>query len=118
MAKKSPSRAVASAERQLDTLNSLVARITEKSDAATEVARQSEGDTRNELARNFMRWYFVILLLLLVGAPIYNLVAHQVTGDDQLNLAPIDIIQTYTSVVGPLFGFVIAYYFKNKNDNN
>ncbi len=118
MAKKVSPRTIATAERTLERFDTLKDDLAKKDVEALKRASQAEGDTRNELARNFMRWYFWILVLLLVGIPVYNLVAHQVTGDDAYMLTPVDMIQTYTSVVGPLFGFVIAYYFKNKNDNN
>lgn len=79
-------------------------------------AQANDADTRQKIARQFVTIYFVILALIVVGAPTYNLIAFKVTGGNNLQIKLGDIMQTYAAVVGPTLGFVIGYYFKSKND--
>jgi hypothetical protein len=77
-----------------------------------------EADTRRRIAERFVILYFVILIILTIGVPIYNLVAFRIGNHDQsLQIGLRDILQTYSAIVGPTLGFVIAYYFKSKNEN-
>jgi hypothetical protein len=77
-----------------------------------------EADTRRKIAERFVLLYFALLIILTIGIPIYNLVAFRVGDQEQsLQLSLSDILQTYSAIVGPTLGFVIAYYFKSKNDN-
>lgn len=80
-------------------------------DTATDDSR-----TRQQIAKIFVYIYFALLTLIIIGAPVYNIVAIRVTGRNDLVIPLTDIIQTYSAVVGPTLGFVIAYYFKSKND--
>jgi type VI protein secretion system component VasF len=76
-----------------------------------------EADTRRKLAERFLWAYFALLFILIVGIPIYNLVAYRVADQEQSLQIPLsDILQTYSAIVGPTLGFVIAYYFKSKNE--
>lgn len=76
---------------------------------------KTEAETRKKLAIRFIFWYFMILLVILIGVPIYNGIVHQITPDNKpLILSVTALLQVYSSVVGPLAGFVIAYYFKNR----
>jgi len=77
----------------------------------------TDEDTRQRIAKLFVIVYFILLGLLILGVPIYNLIAFHITKSDKsLQISLTDIIQTYSAVVGPTLGFVIAYYFKSKND--
>lgn len=76
--------------------------------------RKEEAKTRHQLARMFIVWYFFLLFLIFVGAPIYNAWIAQQNFDKALFLNIKELLQVYSSVVGPLAGFVIAYYFKNR----
>ena len=73
--------------------------------------------TRQRIARQFVTIYFALLALLLIGIPIYNIVVIRVTQQPDLVIQLTDIVQTYSAVVGPTLGFVIAYYFKSKSDS-
>ena len=75
-----------------------------------------DGITRQEIAKLVTYLYFGILILVIVGIPVYNLVAFSVTNGDTYKFDLIDVLQGYQAVVGTLVGFVIAYYFKEKND--
>jgi hypothetical protein len=94
----------ASADQQERGASSLLELEPEKRDA----------DTRQKIAKLFIIWYFALLLAILIGMPIYNLVAFATTGNEDLFVNMKDVLQVYSSIVGPLAGFVIAYYFKNK----
>jgi hypothetical protein len=77
-----------------------------------------DDDTRQWIARLFIILYFILLATLLIGIPIYNLIAYRITGSaDTLQIKLSDIVQTYSAVVGPTLGFVVAYYFKSRNEN-
>jgi len=79
-------------------------------------AKELEGRTRHEIAKLVTWLYFSILLVVIVGIPVYNLVAQTVTHTDSYKIGLLDTLQGYQSVVGTLVGFVIAYYFKEKSD--
>lgn len=78
----------------------------------------TEADTRKIIAQRFVMAYFGLMGLLIIGVPIYNLVAFHISGDQKILQIPLaDILQTYSAIVGPALGFVIAYYFKNKHES-
>ena len=105
-----------------DTLRSLDTVATQQKLEASELryppTEITEADTRKKIAQRFVFAYFGIMLILIIGVPVYNLFAIRV--DDKQDLLIInlsDILQTYSAIVGPALGFVIAYYFKNKNES-
>lgn len=106
--------------KQIQDLNSQVRkqeRSAEVFDAASQL-KQSDSTTRQRIARLFVVAYFILLGLILIGVPIYNLIAYHATRDAKsLQVSLTDTIQTYSAVVGPTLGFVVAYYFKSKNEN-
>lgn len=75
--------------------------------SASEKQILDESQKRGEIAQYFVRGYFYLLTLIILGIPLYNLYAEQTI---QLDLA--EILQGYSAIIGPLIGFVIAYYFK------
>jgi len=78
---------------------------------------QADVGTRQRIATIFVIAYFSLLLLLIISVPIYNLVAYHVGNREKTLQIPLgDILQTYSAIVGPALGFVIAYYFKSKNE--
>jgi formate hydrogenlyase subunit 3/multisubunit Na+/H+ antiporter MnhD subunit len=100
--------------KKLDEQSEGSERVKTAADIKQEIAR-SEAETRRKLATRFIAFYFGILVLILVGIPLYNGFMHQHTPDSQsLMLNVKEILQIYSSIVGPLAGFVIAYYFKNR----
>jgi len=82
----------------------------------TEALDREDSLTRQRIARQFVTIYFALLGLLLVGIPIYNIAVIRITQQTDLVIKLTDIVQTYSAVVGPTLGFVIAYYFKSKSD--
>lgn len=66
--------------------------------------------SRAKIALLFVRWYFGLILLILLGVPIYNLIIGSKTG---LELSS-TIAQIGTLLGSPL-GFVVGYYFKEQN---
>jgi len=77
---------------------------------------QRDNETRQEVAKKFVKYYFVILILIIVGVPTYNYLVYRSARSIDLLLPLKDIILTYSAVVGPTLGLVVAYYFKTKND--
>lgn len=79
---------------------------------------RSDTTTRQTIAKYFVFTYFALLALILLGVPLYDLIAYHLTHDvKSLQLSLTDVIQTYSAVAGPTLGFVIAYYFKSRNEN-
>lgn len=77
----------------------------------------TEADTRKKIAERFVIAYFILLGLLIIVVPVYNLVSFKIAGEQKILQIPLgDILQTYSAIVGPVLGFVIAYYFKTKNE--
>lgn len=79
-------------------------------------SQEREDETRHEVTRKFVRFYFGILVLIIVGVPIYNLGIATWTDKSDLIIPFKDAILTYSAVVGPTFGLVVAYYFKTSRD--
>lgn len=86
------------------------------SDELKERIQERESDTRQRIAILFVYIYFALLTIILVGMPLYNLLVYQLTHNKDLIIPVTDMVQTYSAVVGPTLGFVIAYYFKNKGE--
>jgi hypothetical protein len=103
-------------ELQLDSqIEPLQEQSLEQGQVAQALAQPTETDTRNELAKNIAKYYFGILVLIIIGVPVYNLLVMYL--NQPTNIISIkDAILTYSAVIGPTFGLVIAYYFKSKND--
>lgn len=77
---------------------------------------KSEGETRQSLAKFFVYSFFLILVLILICVPLYNFLIYVETGSAELRLDLNDLLLTYSSVVGPILGFVIGYYFKSRGE--
>lgn len=75
-----------------------------------------DDQTRKEVALRFVKYYFLILILIVIGVPVYNLVVAANNYSDAIIIPLKDTVLTYSAVVGPTLGLVIAYYFKSKGD--
>lgn len=101
-------------DKKLDT-------IEEQKDTQAEIAAKlasgtRDDETRQEVAKKFVRYYFEILLLIIIGIPIYNLVVYRLSQSTELAIPFKDAILTYSAIVGPTLGLVVAYYFESKKD--
>lgn len=72
-------------------------------------------ETRQEVAKKFVKYYFFILLMILVVVPLYNYYCFKQFRNTDLLVPLKDMILTYSAVVGPTLGLVVAYYFKNSD---
>lgn len=79
-------------------------------------SREKEDDTRQDVTRKFVRYYFGILIAIIAGVPLYNLAMMYIMGKPDLLIPLKDAILTYSAVVGPTFGLVVAYYFKTTKE--
>jgi hypothetical protein len=68
-------------------------------------------ETRSTIALTFTKWYFGLILMVLIGVPVYNLF---VEGEQILNVE--DVLSTLTAAIGVPFGFVVGYYFKGSEE--
>lgn len=76
---------------------------------------EKEQDTRQEIARWFVLGFFALLFLILVCTPLYNFLVLSEFDEDSLTINLNDLLLTYSSILGPILGFVIGYYFKSKD---
>lgn len=79
---------------------------------------EKDDDTRQQVAKKFVRYYFELLTLIIVGIPIYNILVFRLTGSNELTIPFKDAILTYSAVVGPTVGLVVAYYFESKGKSS
>lgn len=63
--------------------------------------------SRSKIAFKFVRWYFALILLLIVGVPLYNSYIHKAV---QLDLGK--MLDQIGTLLGTPLGFVVGYYFK------
>ena len=76
-----------------------------------------EGQTRSEIAREFVKLYFRILVIILVVVPTYNVGVLAFSSNNTELLLPLkDILLTFSAAIGPALGLVVAYYFKSSNN--
>lgn len=103
------------ADRKLDVLEEL---REDQSQTGAQIvsSAQKDDDTRQEVARKFVKYYFVLLTLIIVGVPTYNAVMYGLAHNNDLAISLKDAILTYSAVVGPTVGLVVAYYFKTKHE--
>jgi hypothetical protein len=83
---------------------------------AIETGKQKDDSTRQEVAKKFVRYYFLLLTLIIIGVPAYNAVMYSMVHTNELSVSLKDAILTYSAVVGPTVGLVVAYYFKTKQE--
>lgn len=77
---------------------------------------EKDDDTRQEVAKKFVRYYFILLTLIIVGVPAYNAIMYALVHNSSLSISLKDAVLTYSAVVGPTVGLVVAYYFKTKQE--
>jgi hypothetical protein len=76
--------------------------------------REHEDKTRSSVAICFTLGYFFLLLIALVGTPVYDailMVKYGLTDPSQL-LQVKDVLLTVAGIIGGPIGFVVGYYFK------
>jgi cytochrome c-type biogenesis protein CcmH/NrfG len=95
-------------EREFSTLK--------EAQQAIATGQEKDDDTRQEVARKFVRYYFLLLMLIIIGVPAYNMGMYMLVGNNDLAISFKDAILTYSAVVGPTVGLVVAYYFKSKQE--
>lgn len=94
--------------------------------------KRNDSGTRQKIANRFVMFYFGLLAVIILLVPLYNYFAFKqemkysdvtfatsastYTQPEPLRISLSDLIQTYSAIAGPTLGFVIAYYFKSKND--
>lgn len=80
-------------------------------------SQEKDDNTRQDVARKFVRYYFGILIGIVALVPAYNLASYALFHDPSLLIPFKDAILTYSAVVGPTFGLVVAYYFKTSKQD-
>lgn len=65
--------------------------------------------TRSTIALYVVKAYFILIGIVLVGVPIYNIA---ITGSTIDSLSVKDILSMLSGIISGPFGFVVGYYFK------
>lgn len=73
--------------------------------------QRHKDETRAMIAKTFTCGFFIIVAIILVGIPIYNLYAPSQNVMDVK-----DMLIAVSSVIGGPFGFVVGYYFKGSEE--
>lgn len=69
---------------------------------------------RDFIVRVMVVFYVVLMILILVGVPAYNLWGTILTnGNPAVTLDLVTVLTAVGSTVGTLLGFIVGYYFKN-----
>lgn len=80
--------------------------------------KQHKDKTRSAIALIFTWGYFGIILIGLVGVPVYNFLIIYFLPQGQLPTLDLkDVILTIGGILGSTFGFVLGYYFKGIEEN-
>lgn len=78
-------------------------------------AKQHKAQTQSDLAKMFIGWYFIILIVILVYVPAHNyVVTKYLEGAGDL-LSARDAFMMVSSTVTPILAFVLGHYFKGKD---
>ena len=88
----------------------------EEAQAAIASGRRKDDETRQEVARKFVKYYFLLMTVIIIGVPAYNAGMFAILRTNELEIPFKDAILTYSAVVGPTVGLVVAYYFKSKQE--
>jgi len=80
--------------------------------------KKHKAQTQSDLAKNFIRWYFATILLVLLYIPVYNAIAQTYFADGDGNITLINVKDVFMMVSGaitPILAFVLGHYFKGKD---
>lgn len=67
-------------------------------------------ESRSRIAFLFVKWYFAFIILIIIGAPAYNMIIGNAV---QLDVSK--LLNQIATLLGTPLGFVVGYYFKEKN---
>ncbi len=80
-----------------------------------------DGESRLAITRLFLKWFFFLIIWAFVFAATYNfLVAyinHRIPGAALPYVEILNAVSLITTTLSSGVGFVIGYYFKNKEEN-
>lgn len=67
--------------------------------------------TRSKIAFVVVRFYFLILTVVLIGVPVYNFLLPEEKINLLLDIK--DILGLLSGIISAPFGFIVGYYFKS-----
>jgi hypothetical protein len=76
--------------------------------------QRHKDETRAMIAKTFTCGFFIIIAIIIIGVPTYNISIQATQPDQMLNVK--DMLITVSSVIGGPFGFVVGYYFKGSEE--
>jgi len=103
---------------------SLIAELNEAREALRKQQfnpKQHDSEARREITKLFLKWYFVLIAFAFLFSAGYNFYAAYMnialSSTDKLKYLEItNTVSLITTTLSSGVGFVIGYYFKNKED--
>lgn len=93
------------------------------SDSTTQIVQDTsekiltkDDRTRSQIGKIFVRWFFVILGLLVFGGLIHNTMMYFMTGSNALAIDLTTLIPLVASIISAPLWFVMWYYFKEESN--
>ncbi len=93
-----------------------IARLQKDLDSQLAQVEKRKPETRDDLARMLVAVFAALLLVIVIGGPIYNAAFSQLKNFDQIKVDVGEMLQAISTVMGPVIGFVIGYYFKSRSE--
>lgn len=72
---------------------------------------RQDNKSRSRIAYGFTFAFIAFIAIILIGGPIYNAIV-----DESKSLDIFELITTFVAQFGTPLGFVLGYYFKDKNN--
>lgn len=74
--------------------------------------RQHKAKTQSDLAKMFIRWYFAVILSVLILVLAYNATISLYFNDRTTVISLKDIFMMVSGAITPILAFVLGHYFK------
>lgn len=76
--------------------------------------KQHKAQTQSHLAKLFIRWYFSIIITVLLYVPLYNAGVRFIFPDAEfINVK--DVFMMVSAAITPILAFVLGHYFKGRD---
>lgn len=77
--------------------------------------QRHKAETQADLAKMFIRYYFLAIFLILLYVPSYNWLIIKLGGTPDDLITVRDAFMMVSSAITPLLAFVLGHYFKGKD---
>jgi hypothetical protein len=97
----------------IDDIRQVLDRVVSDNQTSNFDPVRNRDETRSEIALIVVKCFFLLIGIVLVGVPVYNVaVVYQAGGGVEMILSVKDLVLVVSGVISGPFGFVVGYYFK------